>query len=145
MSSTLYLFFDVMKKYILSFLTVFMSVMFSYSQEIIEYKGDTAVIISPENLKTINSIIVEHESTLKELDLYKESLLVDSAIIANKDSIILSKNDIIIKKDQFYTESMKNLVVSLDNEKRKHRKTKKILGGTGAVAIVVSIILLCGR
>lgn len=145
MSSTLYLFFDVMKKYILSFLTVFMSVIFSYSQEIIEYKGDTAVVISPENLKTINSIIVEHESTLKELDLYKESLLVDSAIIANKDSIILSKNDIIIKKDQFYTESMKNLVVSLENEKRKHRKTKYILGGTGAVAIVVSIILLCGR
>lgn len=145
MSSTLYLFFDVMKKYILSFLTVFMSVMFSYSQEVIEYKGDTAVVISPENLKTINSIIVEHESTLKELDLYKESLSVDSTIIANKDSIILSKNDIIIKKDQFYTESMKNLVVSLENEKRKHRKTKQILGGTGAVAIVVSIILLCGR
>ena len=58
MSSTLYLFFDVMKKYILSFLTVFMSVMFSYSQEIIEYKGDTAVIISPENLKTINSQVI---------------------------------------------------------------------------------------
>ena len=145
MSSTLYLFFDVMKKYILSFLTVFMSVIFSYSQEIIEYKGDTVVIISPDNLRTINTIIVEHESTTKELDLYKKSLSVDSVMLASKDSIILSKNDIIIKKDQFYTESMKNLVVSLENEKRKHRKTKHILGGTGAVAIVVSIILLCGR
>lgn len=134
-----------MKKYILSFLTIISLVMSSYSQEIIEFNGDTAVIISPKNLNTINSIIVEHELINKELDLYKKSAVIDSTIIASKDSIILNKDFIINKKDKFYTESLKNLTLSLEIEKRKHQKTKYILGGAGVAMTILSIILCIGK
>ena len=75
-----------MKKYILLVILFFIAIFNSYSQEIIEYKGDTVIAITPQDLRTINTIIVEYECNLKELDLRKQQNLVDSALIVAKDS-----------------------------------------------------------
>ena len=81
-----------MKKYILLVILFFIAIFNSYSQEIIEYKGDTVIAITPQDLRTINTIIVEYECNLKELDLRKQQNLVDSALIVAKDSNYSSKN-----------------------------------------------------
>lgn len=109
------------------------------SQEVVEYKGDTVVIISPGNLRTINSIIVEHEYNKKELQLYKEISLVDSVLISSKDSII--KNQIIImnRKEDYYTKSINNLEKSLKKEKRKRHLFTGILSG---VAVFLGILIV---
>ncbi len=95
--------------------------------------------IKPEDIKYINTVFVEHSYFKKELELYKKSSFVDSVLITTQDSIIRTKDIVISKKDVFYTDLTKNLEISLEREKRKHRVTKTLLG-TGVVAI---IILLC--
>lgn len=110
-----------------------------YSQEIVEYKGDTVVVISPKNLRTINSIIVEHNYNKKEIQLYKDIILVDSVLIASKDSII--KNQIIImdRKEDYYTKSINGLEKSLKKEKRKRHLFTGILSG---VAVFLGILIV---
>ena len=130
-----------MKKYILGLVMLLLSLS-CFSQEIIEYKGDTVVAISPKNLETINSIIVNYEYTLEELSLYKQSSAVDSALLVSKDSIIQNMDLILRKKEDYYLDLNNSLNLALEREKRKHRITKGLLGGAGAVAIIVSVILL---
>lgn len=133
-----------MKKYILFIIFFFIAVLNSFSQEVIEYKGDTVIAISQNDLKTINSIIVEYEYTVKELDLRKQQFLVDSALLIAKDSIILEKDFILAKKEKYYVNLNEELHKSLEREKKKCRNI--VTGttiGAGAVAVLVSILVLC--
>lgn len=111
----------------------------SFSQEIIEYNGDTLIAITPKDLGTINSIIVDYELTQKELNLYKELSVVDSVTICAKDSIIREKDLILRKKEDYYIELNNSIQANLKREKRKYQ----IAGGTlvGAVVVLVTVIL----
>jgi hypothetical protein len=133
-----------MKKYILLVIFFFVCFIKSYSQEIIEYNGDTLIAISQRDLRTINTIIVEHEYNLKELDLRKQQNLVDSVSLALKDSIIVEKNLILAKKEEYYVDLNSSLLKDLEREKKKYRRL--VTGttvGAGAVAVLVGILVLC--
>lgn len=127
-----------MKKYILLVILMITSIL-SYSQEVIEYKGDTLVAITPQNLKTINTIITEYEFTKEELNLYKQSSFADSVLIKSLNGIIQEKDSMIDKKINYYTEINKSLEVIIEKEKKKHRLTKTLLGGA---AVGIGILLL---
>ena len=112
---------------------------FSYSQEIVEYKGDTIVAISPKNLSTINSIIADYEITKEMLDLYKQSSFTDSVLIKTLNQTILEKDTMFNKKTDYYTEINRNLETIIKKERKKHRFTKTLLGGA---IVSVGILLL---
>lgn len=124
-------------KYLLLFLWVIFYSQELISQEIIEYKGDTMIVISPQNLNTINAIIVENEYNKIELELYQALHKVDSVLINSRDSIIHNNNLIIDKQVKFYSESIEDLSRSLEQEKIK-RKT--ITGILGTISIVLCIL-----
>lgn len=126
-------------KYLLLFLWVIFYSQELISQEIIEYKGDTMVVISPQNLNTINAIIVENEYNKKELELYRALHVVDSVLINSRDSIIHNNNLIIDKQVKFYSESMEDLKRSLKQEKKKRKTVTGILGTISVVLCILAI------
>jgi hypothetical protein len=127
-----------MKKFILFVILLFVSVV-SYSQQIIEYKGDTLVAITQKDLITINSVIVDYEYTQKELDYYKQLSKVDSATIRAKDSIIVEKDIMFRKKENYYIDLNNSIQTTLKREKRKYQIAGYSLGA--AVVVLVTVIL----
>ena len=98
------------------------------SQEIVKYKNDTLIMITPNNLKTINSIIVDRDFLEKELNLSNQIKFQKDSIIklktkelTIKDSIIDSFNNIVFLKD----EQIENIRVENKKEKRKSREIHK--------------------
>ena len=127
-----------MKKFILFVILLFVSVV-SYSQQIIEYKGDTLVAITQKDLITINSVIVDYEYTQKELDYYKQLSKVDSATIRAKDSIIVEKDIMFRKKENYYIDLNNSIQTTLKREKKKYQIAGYSLGA--AVVVLVTVIL----
>lgn len=110
------------------------------AQEIVEHRGDTLITITPRNLKTINSIIVDLENT-KELSKVQGVLIKeDSVVMARKDSIILYQQKIQTMKDNYYVSSITGLQESLEKEKKKK---KTWLGVLGSVAVILGTIAIC--
>lgn len=71
-----------------------------YSQRIIKYSGDTLIAITPEQLGSINSIIIEREYLLEELEIIDEmNKLMDSTII-EQNKIIRYGQDILRKENE---------------------------------------------
>lgn len=132
-----------MKKYIIILILTLISWVNSFSQEIITYKGDTLVALSPEKIRTINAVFVEHGYFKKEIELYKKSFLVDSALISYQDSIIRVKDIIIDKKDLYFTDLVRDLETTISEERKKYRLTRTLLRTTGAVSVIFGIIILC--
>lgn len=97
------------------------------------------VVISPQNLNTINAIIVENEYNKKELELYRALHVVDSVLINSRDSIIHNNNLIIDKQVKFYSESMEDLKRSLKQEKKKRKTVTGILGTISVVLCILAI------
>ena len=128
-----------MKKFILFIILLLVSTL-SYSQEIIEYNGDTLVAITQKDLVTINSIIVDYEYTQKELGYYKNLSLVDSVLLCAKDSIIFEKDLMSKKKEDYYLNLNNDIQASLKRE----RKKSKIAGYSfGAAVLVLITVVLC--
>ena len=77
-----------------------------FGQKIIEYKEDTMIVISPHNVMTMNSIIVERNY------LEKEVLLLDS-LNTLKDSTILEQKQIIKMNEEslLKTNEKNNLII----------------------------------
>ena len=117
---------------------MFVSVV-SYSQQIIEYNGDTLVAITQKDLTTINSIIVDYEYTQKELGYYKNLSQVDSATISALDSIIVEKDIMFKKKEDYYIELNNSIQTTLKRERKKYQIAGYSLGA--AVLVLVTVIL----
>lgn len=109
------------------------------AQEIIEHKGDTMIVISPNNLKTINSIIVDLEDSKKIINLQNKIIKNDSIVKSERDSIIVNQYSIIDKQTRYYTESINNLEKTLEKE-----KTKKTIwtSALGLVAVIFGAIAI---
>ena len=110
-----------------------------YSQEIIEHRGDTMIVISPNNLKTINSIIIDLESSKEIIKLQKGIISEDSVKMNNLDSIISYQSIMMRKKDDYYINSIKNLEKNLRAEKRRKTLWTSILG---SVAVILGVIAI---
>lgn len=132
-----------MKKYIIILIFILVSWVNCFSQEIITHNGDTLVALSHKDVKIINTVFVEHDYFKKEIELYKKSFLVDSALISYQDSVIRVKDIIINKKDSYFTDLVKNLETTIDEERKKYRRVKTLLGTTGTMSVIFGIIILC--
>lgn len=128
-----------MKKIIYYLLLSLLFITKGYSQEIIEHRGDTMIVISPKNLKTINSIIVDLESSKEIIKLQKSIITEDSLKMNNLDSIISYQFMMMKKKDDYYINSVQDLEKSLKKEKKKRTIWTSFLGG---VAVVLGIIAI---
>lgn len=129
-----------MKKLIYILLLSLLPIVKVGAQEIVEHLGDTIVTITPENLKTINSIIVDLESSKEIIRLQKNIIQEDSLIKLEKDSIINYQWSIQKTKDSYYIESIDGLKKSIEKEKRKK---KTLVGVLGSVAAILGIIAIC--
>ena len=109
------------------------------AQEIVEHKGDTLITITPNNLKTRNSIIVDLENSKEIIDLQDKIILEDSIIKLKKDSIINYQWDIQNKRDDYYIRSIQGLEESIEKEKRKKKTWVGILS---SVAVVIGILAI---
>lgn len=109
------------------------------AQEIVEHKGDTLITITPENLKTINSIIVDLENSKKIMGIQERMIFEDSIIKIQKDSIINYQREIQLKKDDYYINSIQGLQDSLKKEKRKKKLWTGILG---SVAVILGALAI---
>ena len=110
------------------------------AQEIVEHKGDTLITITPRNLKTINSIIVDFENTKKLSQVQEKLIKEDSVVMARKDSVILYQQKIQTMRDNYYVSSIIGLQESLKKEKKKK---KTWLGVLGSVAVILGAIAIC--
>lgn len=124
---------DIIKKCLLPLLVSFFFILGVRAQEIIEYKGDTLVTITPDNLKTINCIIADFEYNSKQIKLYKEIIFQDSLLISNKDSVIRVTNQIMETKEKYYQDTAAQLQKSLEKEEKKRTLWTSILGGVAAI------------
>lgn len=109
------------------------------AQEIVEHKGDTLITITPENLKTINSIIVDLENSKEIIGIQEKMIFEDSIIKIQKDSIINYQRKIQLKKDDYYINSIQGLQDSLKKEKRKKKLWTGILG---SVAVILGALAI---
>lgn len=112
---------------------------FLRSQEVIEYRGDTLISISPKDLVTINTVFTKYNFVKKELDLYKSLHSVDSVLILTKDSILESTKSVYLEKEDYYMRSIETLENLIEKEKRKHKITKGIL--VSSAFVILGIIL----
>ena len=128
-----------MKKFLLFAILMFVAIT-SFSQQVIEYEGDTLVAITQKDLVIMNSIIVDYEYTQKELGYYKNLSQVDSAIISAKDSIILEKELMFRKKEDYYINLNNSIQTILEREKKNRQITNYSLG---AVVVALVTVILC--
>ena len=112
------------------------------SQEIVKYKNDTLIMITPNNLKTINSIIVDRDFLEKELNLSNQIKFQKDSIIklktkelTIKDSIIDSFNNIVFLKD----EQIENIRV--ENKKEKRKKISVGIG-SGDLGLLLGLLIV---
>ncbi len=110
------------------------------AQEIIEHKGDTMIVISPSNLKTINSIIIDLEDSKKIINLQNKIIKNDSIVKSERDSIIVNQTNIIDKQNKYYTESINNLEKTLKKEKIKKTVWTSALGLVAVIFGTIAII-----
>lgn len=108
-------------------------------QELADYNGDTVVIISPNDLKTINCIITDYEFQKKKIDFQESIIKLDSVLIQNKDSIIKQKDIVYLKKEELYIENISQLEKTIKKEKRKKTIFTTILG---ALAISLGTLIV---
>ena len=106
-----------------------------YCQNIIEYKGDTLITITPQNLATINSIIVER-------DYLEEELYVLSELNDLKDSTILEQESIIkFGQDQLRVAEEKH---SLEIQKEAYTWRRRVYTWSGisaGIGLVLGILV----
>lgn len=123
-----------MSRIIMTFLLFFLFIPTNAQNLLINGK-DTMVVITPEELVKINKIIVSEEYLRKTVETQNELLNADSALLAEKDSIIQYTELREQKKEAFYIDQTAALKKDL-----KKKKTLNFLKGSGIGAIIGFII-----
>ena len=123
-----------MNRIIMTFLLFFLFIPTNAQSLLINGK-DTMVVITPEELVKINKIIVSEEYLRKTVETQNELLSADSALLAEKDSIIQYTELREQKKEAFYIDQTTALKKDL-----KKKKTFSFLKGSGIGAIIGLII-----
>lgn len=125
---------------ILIFLLSF--VLSSSAQNKVVINGDTLVTITPENLKTINKIIVDLEYSKKIQTRQQNIIKQDSVLLGVKDSLILQYNIREKKKEEYYISQASKLIEDNNRLKKKARTKSTWLGTIGLVlGLLVGLIV----
>ena len=100
---------------------------------------DTLVLMSEDNLIDVNTIVARYEGVLSINDYYIETIKADSSIISLKNSIILEKDNQLIKERENFESNMKDLETIIKRERRK--QVYYTIGGMVAVGTITYLIL----
>ena len=126
-------------KYILLLMMLLFPVI-SYSQTLVEYKGDTVIAITPEDLVKINTLFVSYDFLKSELGIYKTLYSNNASLLIMKDSLLSIKDDMIEKQIRYYEDFTNNLQETLKREKKKRKTTTTLLSGA---IVVLGVMVLC--
>lgn len=84
--------------------------------------NDTLITITPDNLKTINKMIMDLDYHKQVVEGYKELVKKDSVLLGVKDSLIIQYNIREAKKEQYYIDQTSKLMADNKRIKKEGRK-----------------------
>lgn len=105
------------------------------SQDLIKVGEDTKVVISIDDVKTINKVFVDHKLLNKKVESLENIIFLDSVTISKKDSVIECQESLMKYNKAIYESKISWLEKENKSEKRKRLKTNTILG-----SVIVAII-----
>ncbi len=111
----------------------------SYGQKIIEYKGDTVVLITQENVQTMNSIIVEREYLIEEVSILTELCNVKDSVISDQDEVIKVGQSIIVEQREKHNLEIQKQATDLKLSKKKAIKTWSSI--TAVIGLILGFLL----
>lgn len=131
-----------MNKTIKIIIVLLFFVLSSSAQNKVVINGDTLVTITPENLKTINKIIVDLEYSKKIQTRQQNIIKQDSVLLGIKDSLILQYNIREKKKEEYYISQASKLIEDNNKLRKKARVKSTWLGTIGLVlGLLVGLIV----
>lgn len=113
-------------------------VLSSSAQNKVVINGDTLVTITPENLKTINKIIVDFEYSKKIQTKQQSIIKQDSILLGVKDSLISLYNIREKKKEEYYINQTNKLI---ENNNRLRKKAKMKSTWLGSIGLLIGLLV----
>ena len=113
-------------------------VLSSRAQNKVVINGDTLVTITPENLKTINKIIVDFEYSKKIQTKQQSIIKQDSILLGVKDSLISLYNIREKKKEEYYINQTNKLI---ENNNRLWKKAKMKSTWLGSIGLLIGLLV----
>lgn len=92
------------------------------AQKKVVINNDTLITITPDNLKTINKMIMDLDYHKQVVEDYKELVKKDSVLLGVKDSLIVQYNIREAKKEQYYIDQTSKLMADNKRIKKEGRK-----------------------
>lgn len=92
------------------------------AQKKVVINNDTLITITPDNLKTINKMIMDLDYHKQVVEGYKELVKKDSVLLGVKDSLIVQYNIREAKKEQYYIDQTSKLKADNKRIKKEGRK-----------------------
>lgn len=92
------------------------------AQKKVVINNDTLITITPDNLKTINKMIMDLDYYKQVVEGYKELVKKDSVLLGVKDSLIIQYNIREAKKEQYYIDQTSKLMANNKRIKKEGRK-----------------------
>ncbi len=92
------------------------------AQKKVVINNDTLITITPDNLKTINKMIMDLDYHKQVVEGYKELVKKDSVLLGVKDSLIIQYNIREAKKEQYYIDQTSKLMADNKRIKKEGRK-----------------------
>lgn len=92
------------------------------AQKKVVINNDTLITITPDNLKTINKMIMDLDHHKQVVEGYKELVKKDSVLLGVKDSLIVQYNIREAKKEQYYIDQTSKLMADNKRIKKEGRK-----------------------
>lgn len=92
------------------------------AQKKVVINNDTLITITPDNLKTINKMIMDLDYHKQVVESYKELVKKDSVLLGVKDSLIIQYNIREAKKEQYYIDQTSKLMADNKRIKKEGRK-----------------------
>lgn len=113
------------------------------AQSIVEIDGDTLVLITRENVNTINSIITEREYLIEEVSVLSELNDIKDSIICDQDSIISIGQKILIQETERFDLEIQTQAIEIKREaekKMKHR-VRQWSGISALIGVILGFII----
>lgn len=112
------------------------------AQEVITYKGDTVIVITPKQLITINSVMADYEQLLKQTKAYKDLIKQQE----EKSLELLKITELQEEKCRIEREILEKQIKDAELALKKCKKSKTlittVLGSTTLAGILGLLLVL---
>lgn len=112
------------------------------AQEVITYKGDTVIVITPKQLITINSVMADYEQLLKQTKVYKNLIKQQE----EKSLELLKITELQEEKCRIEREILEKQIKDAELALKKSKKSKTlittVLGSTTLAGILGLLLVL---